>query len=146
MFLIKRLIKYVKGYLYYFRRKKFPTKKEKLSRGEALITSYLKYSNVTFEPQYPVCLPELGTTTNMVFIDFMVYKSGQRPTALEFNGRQHYEYVPFFHKGGIADLYKQQKRDKAVEAWCTKNDIKFVEIPYTYSADQIIEVLKENFG
>src|SRR5438309_1011195 len=45
----------------------------------------------------------------------------------ETNGRQHTEYVPFFHKNRSAFL-AQIKRDMKKHKWCEENDIILVEI------------------
>ena len=139
------LFKQLKAGWYFLRRKYFPTKKEFVSKGEALIGSWLKYSNCKFDKQYFVYIPELNSKTNSVYIDFMVTKPNGDKVAIEYNGRQHYDYVPYFHKGGVTDLFKQQKRDKLVKEWCEKHNIQFLEIPYNYKTDDIVNVLKENF-
>ncbi len=51
--------------------------------------------------------------------------------AIEYNGKQHYEYVAFFHKGGKSDLINQKKRDIKKRKLSLENDIKLIEIPYT---------------
>ena len=51
--------------------------------------------------------------------------------AIEYNGKQHYEYVGFFHKNGEDDLIKQKERDINKRNVSKKNGIKLVEIPYT---------------
>ncbi|AZY88414.1 hypothetical protein [Lumpfish ranavirus] len=52
-------------------------------------------------------------------------------TAIEYQGRQHYEYVSVFHKGGRQDLRKQHERDCYKRAACQKLGIKLIEVPYT---------------
>ena len=41
---------------------------------------------------------------------------------------------------------EQRKRDKYIEDWWKENNIIFVEIPYTWSDDKIINKLKEIVG
>jgi len=38
----------------------------------------------------------------------------------EYNGMQHYKYIPFFHRNGIQDFYDQQERDKNKLELCIK--------------------------
>lgn len=52
--------------------------------------------------------------------------------AFEYNGKQHYEYIPHFHRNGIGDLHKQQERDKLKHDLCKENNITLITIPYTY--------------
>lgn len=51
--------------------------------------------------------------------------------ALEYNGKQHYKYVPIFHKGD-KDAYKSQKeRDELKKKICAIRDITLIVVPYT---------------
>lgn len=49
---------------------------------------------------------------------------------VEFNGRQHYEYVPFFHSSKEA-FYNQKYRDKLKQVYCRDYNITLIQIPYT---------------
>jgi hypothetical protein len=49
--------------------------------------------------------------------------------AVEVHGRQHYEFVPFFHKTK-ADFLLARKRDRDKLEWCNLNDITLVVLPY----------------
>ena len=52
--------------------------------------------------------------------------------AFEYQGKQHYEYIPFFHtKEG--DFERQQERDKLKLDLCKKHDIDVLIIPHTLS-------------
>lgn len=53
---------------------------------------------------------------------------------VEYNGRQHYEYVPFFHTSKEA-FYNQKYRDKLKGIYCKENGITLIEIPYTELAN-----------
>jgi len=48
-------------------------------------------------------------------------------TAIEVQGRQHYEYTPFFHSS-YDDFLSQQKRDEAKRALCQSKDVKLIAI------------------
>jgi hypothetical protein len=50
--------------------------------------------------------------------------------AVEYNGRQHYEFVPYFHSSREA-FYNQKYRDKLKKIYCTERGITLIEIPYT---------------
>ena len=50
--------------------------------------------------------------------------------AVEYSGRQHYEYVPFFHKNKEAFL-NQKYRDDMKRRMCVDNGVFLIEIPYT---------------
>lgn len=49
--------------------------------------------------------------------------------AVEVHGRQHYEFVPFFHKTK-ADFLLARKRDRDKLQWCDLNNITLVALPY----------------
>lgn len=111
------------------------------SKGERLIEAWLNISNVKYTPQYKVVLDEIARNSKVVYIDFMIYK-GKRKIAIEYNGRQHYSFVPFFHKT-IDGFNKQLRRDKLVREWCKNNNIELIEIPYTETCDNICQILKK---
>ena len=48
--------------------------------------------------------------------------------AVEVHGRQHYEFVPFFHKTK-ADFLLARKRDRDKSEWCSLNNITLVSLP-----------------
>ncbi len=59
--------------------------------------------------------------------------------AFEYNGIQHYEYVPFFHRNDPENLTKQQERDKLKQKLCTANNVYLIVIPYwTVDKKQLI--------
>jgi hypothetical protein len=50
--------------------------------------------------------------------------------AIEYNGKQHYVYSPFFHKYDENNFNKQEKRDNIKKELCHKNGIYLIIIPY----------------
>ena len=50
--------------------------------------------------------------------------------AFEYNGEQHYNYKPFFHREGVHNLWEQQERDMLKRYLCKKNNIRLIVIPY----------------
>lgn len=50
--------------------------------------------------------------------------------AVEYNGRQHYDFIPFFHKNKDA-FQNQQYRDYLKKSLCKKNNIILISVPYT---------------
>lgn len=65
---------------------------------------------------------------------------------IEYNGEQHYKYIPFFHKGGIADFDKQLKRDNRKRNKCLMNNYKLIEIKFNYSEEEIQELIDIIYG
>lgn len=67
--------------------------------------------------------------------------------AVEYNGKQHYQYIPYFHRN--KDAFRcQQYRDVMKRDLCKKNNICLIEVPYTVKNDDIerylIQKLKQN--
>lgn len=52
--------------------------------------------------------------------------------AFEYNGLQHYEFIPHFHRDSEA-LERQQYRDRLKHEYCALNDITLITIPHTYT-------------
>lgn len=49
---------------------------------------------------------------------------------VEYNGQQHYNYIPYFHATKDA-FYNQKYRDKLKKIYCMERGITLIEIPYT---------------
>ena len=49
--------------------------------------------------------------------------------ALEYNGAQHYKYIPYFHKSKDA-FHNQKYRDEIKKYKCKENGIRLIEVPY----------------
>lgn len=62
--------------------------------------------------------------------------------AVEYNGRQHYEFVPFFHNNSKAVFQNQQYRDEFKRRVSKENGIFLIEVPYTVELDQIEDFIK----
>lgn len=60
--------------------------------------------------------------------------------AVEYNGQQHYNYVPFFHKNKEA-FHNQKYRDDMKRRLCKEHDIILIEVPYTVRVDKIEDFL-----
>ena len=55
---------------------------------------------------------------------------------VEYNGRQHYEFVPFFHKNKEA-FHNQKYRDYMKKNLCKRNGIHLISVPYTIKKHNI---------
>jgi hypothetical protein len=56
--------------------------------------------------------------------------------AVEYNGVQHYEYSPYFHKNKEA-FYNQKYRDDMKRRLCKDNNITLIEVPYNIKTENI---------
>ena len=60
--------------------------------------------------------------------------------AVEYQGCQHYKYVPFFHKNKEA-FQNQKYRDEMKRVKCKQNGIILIEVPYTIDIHDIEDYL-----
>lgn len=68
---------------------------------------------------------------SVLYLDFLIpnVKMG-----VEVHGRQHYEYIPFFHKSK-AGFLRSQSRDRTKAEWCEKNQIELIILKYSDTKD-----------
>ena len=52
--------------------------------------------------------------------------------AFEYNGKQHYEYIPFFHKT-FEEFESQKKRDLEKREISLQQGVILIEIPFMYN-------------
>ena len=62
--------------------------------------------------------------------------------AVEYNGAQHYKYIPYFHKNNESFL-NQKYRDDMKRRMCRDNGIKLIEVPYTVKVEDIETFLEK---
>ena len=56
--------------------------------------------------------------------------------AVEYDGAQHFKFIPYFHKTYEAFL-NQRYRDYMKEQMCKENDIRLIRVPYTVKIEDI---------
>lgn len=103
-------------------------------------------NNFKFKSEFELVTPEIARNTNLMKIDFfVVYKEKQY--FIEYDGIQHFEYIPFFHNGGIVDFTKQQQRDKVLNEFCElyKDKVTLIRFNYKQSKEEIINILENYF-
>jgi hypothetical protein len=60
--------------------------------------------------------------------------------AVEYNGEQHYKYIPYFHKNKEA-FHNQKYRDLIKRQMCRDNGVHLIEVPNTVKVGQIEQYL-----
>lgn len=65
--------------------------------------------------------------------------------AFEYHGKQHYECVPHFHRGGEDDFKRQQKRDAEVERLILQREppVALIVVPYTMTKQERDEYIRK---
>lgn len=64
--------------------------------------------------------------------------------AVEYNGRQHYEFVPHFHASKEA-FFNVKYRDDMKRRLCDANGVTLIVVPYTVDESLIENYLRERF-
>lgn len=111
------------------------------SKGELFINQLLTQLGVSFTKQFSIRLDTKVKVTNLVVIDFKI-EHDNNIIFIEYNGIQHYKYIPYFHNHDISYFNAQLKRDLLLKDYCSKHNIKLVEIPYTMSINDIEQTIK----
>ena len=103
-----------------------------------------------FNKPFPKCRPNFLRNT-VTSDDYMNNNleldcyNDELKIAVEYNGIQHYKYLPFFHKTKDS-FYNQKYRDEMKRNMCQKNNILLIEVPYTIPVEQIENYIKSNLS
>ena len=118
---IGNYIPILEPYLYKILRDKSP-----MSKGEEYIANWLKINDIKYKSEYLIKTKEIVKHKIFMFADFYLPKYN---TIIEYNGRQYYEFTPFFHKTE-EDFKLQQKRDKYLEDYCKSKGMHLIVVSY----------------
>lgn len=105
------------------------TRPRKDSSGELRARRYLEQR---FKRPFPKSRPAFmvnHVTGSQYNLELDCYNESLR-LAVEYNGAQHYQYIPFFHKNKEA-FYNQKYRDELKRIRCRELGITLIEIPHT---------------
>lgn len=64
---------------------------------------------------------------------------------IEYNGRQHYHFTPYFHTSKEAFM-NGQYRDEMKRRLCAENGIRLIIVPYTVDIDMIEGYIRKKFA
>ena len=133
---------YSKSYYYPLNKSNLKKKKKgppRESKGETecrkVMQNIFKKSFTNSRPNY------LNNDVTGQNLELDVFNS-ELKLAVEYNGKQHYEYVPFFHATKDA-YYNQKYRDKMKRDMCKDLNIKLIEVPYTVKIEDIENYLRK---
>jgi hypothetical protein len=81
-----------------------------------------------------------------MIIDFFA-KYKEKQYFIEYDGEQHFNYHPYFHKGGVIDFEKQQNRDRVLNEFCElhRDKVTLIRFNYKNSINEIENILKTYF-
>tara|TARA_Y100000741_G_scaffold361237_1_gene344850 strand:+ start:654 stop:1574 length:921 start_codon:yes stop_codon:yes gene_type:complete len=75
--------------------------------------------------------------------DIALFKSGKLYGFIEYDGKQHYEYTPYYHPNGIEDFIKQQEKDKIKDKEALRLCDGKICLRFTMKTKDIKEKMKE---
>jgi hypothetical protein len=117
--------------------------KKYLINWKAKSKSKLQYSTKLFLEKYwsrHIVFEEFPVAGTRLSLDFY---NANKKIAIEVQGRQHTQYVPFFHGKNKINYLNQLKRDSDKLKFCGLNNITLVEI---YETDNLDKKLFSKFG
>lgn len=110
----------------FFKQPVQPEKVKGESKGETLCRSLAnKIFGKPFDKIRPDFLKNNVTGANLELDIF----NEEIKVAIEYNGEQHYKYIPFFHKN-YEHFMNQKYRDEIKRMLCIQNGIYLIEIPF----------------
>lgn len=95
---------------------------EKHSKGEKFISNWLLKNNIKYIQQKYFKEWNIGVH----YFDFYL---PELKLIIEYHGRQHYEYVDFFHSS-IEDFLYRKEKDKIKKETCLKHNLNYISINY----------------
>lgn len=105
------------------------------SKGEtntyAVLRKIYPRETIIKEKTFPDCLSPLGYRLRFDF--YLAAKN----IAIEYNGKQHYTYTPYFHKNEN-DFGSQVTRDNIKVNYCDQKGILLIVVPYNYVTEHQI--------
>ena len=105
------------------------------SKGEKSIAKYLDKNNISYYRQH-----KFSDCRNIFELPFDFYLPKYR-TAIEFDGKQHYEPIEFF--GGLMAYNRLKVNDKIKSDYCEDSYIDLIRIRYD-QIDRVFDILKES--
>lgn len=100
----------------------------KISKGEQKVIDILTQNKISFKRE--VSFADLkGKRNSYLRFDFAVFKNGRLYCLIEFDGQQHFQYTPYFHKK-IGDFKRQQEWDRRKNSYCLEHGVMLIRIPY----------------
>ena len=105
----------------------------KSSKGELLIAELLTEYSIDFQQQY--IIPKQIYTFRY---DFYLPEYN---TLIEFHGKQHFEYIPFFHGYDELNFLAQKERDIVKKRLAKELGYRFLEFNYTQLKEDFKQIL-----
>lgn len=123
---------------HFFEKPAKPPKVKGESKGETLCR---EAAEKIFKKKFVKVRPDfLKNNVTGMNLELDIYNE-ELKLAIEFNGQQHYKYVPFFHKN-YEHFLNQKYRDEIKKMLCKQNNIHLIEISYELAPTDIETTIK----
>lgn len=106
-----------------------------ISKGEQIVQEFLDIHNIKY-------IREQRLEDKKLRFDFWLPDYN---TAIEYNGRQHYKYIKFFHQNNQG-FKRMKERDEEKRKYCRNKEITLLEIPYTWKKVTVLKFLSNYFS
>jgi hypothetical protein len=117
-----------------------PRRVVQTSKGETICKNYLEH---VFQRPFQKCRPSfLYNTVTHENLELDMYNS-EINLACEYNGKQHYEYIPYLHQNSRTNFHNQKYRDERKIEMCRKNNVPLIIVPYTVPHEKIPEFIRQ---
>lgn len=93
-----------------------------------------------FNTSFPTIRPDFLKQSNGYRLELDGYNKDLK-LGFEYQGRQHYEYSPYFHRS-YSDFLSQTQRDKLKKQLCQTEGITLIEIPYTVKYESLEQYIR----
>ena len=100
----------------------------RISNGEQKVASLLKRNGIPFKTEI-MFKGLVGKKHIQLRYDFAIIKNNKVFILIEVDGRQHYEYIKYFHKN-YSGFLRSQERDRVKNKFALINNIPLIRIPY----------------
>lgn len=108
------------------------------SKGESIVRRCLQ--NIFDKPFENVRIDEMKNKKTLRNMELDCYNEDLK-IAAEYQGIQHYKFVPFFHTT-IENFKRQRERDLIKKSLCKENGIFLITVPYNLKHDRICRFIK----
>lgn len=105
-------------------------------KHEGLCRRYFEY---LFNKPFRCRFPDFLKTEDVSRLQLDGYCEELR-LAFEYNGKQHYEYVPYYHKD-MMDVFNAADNDREKARLCNEHDITLIVIPYKIKAKALFNYI-----
>jgi hypothetical protein len=116
-----------------------------MSKEETKVDYYLETNNYQYQRHYGVKELRYHPKGKPLEFDFALFNNEKIIAFIEYNGKQHYEFVPFYHKDFFIFL-DGQGRDHTKREYAKSKKIPLIEIPYWANTIEYLELKLKKFN